>query len=122
MITRWAEPLLLAAENRRHIPQALQAVTLAASEKQIDPATEILCGAALKQSEFVFNRMSRLQRQGERLPLRVLWMPQTKFLRQHARFEQVVSAAGLPAFWQEQGPPDLCTGEPKLYGCQLQSR
>lgn len=118
--SRWAEPLLQAAENRRHIPQALQAVTLAASEKQIDPTTEILCGAALKQPEFVFNRMSRLQRQGERLPLRVLWMPQTQFLRQHARFEQIVSTAGLPAFWQEQGLPDVCAEEPKLYGCQLQ--
>lgn len=116
----WAEPLLQAAENRRHIPQALQAVTLAASEEQIDSTTEILCGAALKQSEFVFNRMSRLQRQGERLPLRVLWMPQTQFLRRHARFEQVVSTAGLPAFWQEQGLPDVCAGEPKLYGCQVQ--
>jgi tetratricopeptide (TPR) repeat protein len=118
--SRWAEPLLQAAENRRYIPQALQAVTLAASEKQIDPTTEILCGAALKQPEFVFNRMSRLQRQGERLPLRVLWMPQTQFLRQHARFEQIVSTAGLPAFWQEQGLPDVCGEEPKLYGCQLQ--
>ena len=116
---RWAEPLLRAADNRRHIPQALQAVTLAASEHQIDPATEILCGAALKQPEFVFNRMSRLQRQRERLPLRVLWMPQTKFLRQHARFEQVVSAAGLPAFWQEQGVADVCTAEPALYGCKM---
>lgn len=116
---RWAEPLLRAAENRRHIPQALQAVTLAASEQQIDPATEILCGAALKQADFVFNRMSRLQRQGERVPLRVLWMPQTKFLRQHARFEQVVSAAGLPAFWQEQGIADVCAAEPALYGCKV---
>lgn len=117
--TRWADPLLQAAENRRHIPQALQAVTLAASEQQIDPSTEILCGAALKQPEFVFNRMARLQRQGERLPLRVLWMPQTKFLRQHARFEQIVSGAGLPAFWQEQGVPDVCTAEPALYGCKM---
>ncbi|GFE80946.1 hypothetical protein GCM10011487_29460 [Steroidobacter agaridevorans] len=118
---RWGEPLLLAADNRRHIPQALQAVTLAASEQQIDPSTEILCGTALKQPDFVFNRMSRLQRQGERLPLRVLWMPQTKFLRQHPRFEQVVSAAGLPAFWQEQGVADVCASEPQLYGCKAHS-
>ena len=118
--TRWAEPLLRAADNKRHIPEALQAVTLAASEQQIDPATEILCGTALKQPEFVFNRMSRLQRQGERLPLRVLWMPETKFLRQHARFEQIVSGAGLPAFWQEQGVADVCAVEPGLYGCKVQ--
>jgi tetratricopeptide (TPR) repeat protein len=116
---RWADPLLRAAENRRDIPQALQAVTLAASERQIDPSTEILCGTALKQPEFVFNRMSRLQRQGERLPLRVLWMPQTKFLRQHPRFEQIVSGAGLPAFWQEQGIADVCAAEPALYGCKM---
>lgn len=116
---RWAEPLLRATENRRRIPQALQAITLAASEQQIDPATEILCGAALRQPDFVFNRMSRLQRQGERLPLRVLWMPQTQFLRNQPRFETIVSAAGLPAFWQEQGPPDVCTAEPALYGCKL---
>lgn len=116
---RWAEPLLHAAENRRRIPQALQAITLAASEQQIDPGTEILCGAALKQPDFVFNRMSRLQRQGVRLPLRVLWMPPTGFLRQHPRFEQIVSAAGLPAFWQEQGTPDVCADEPALYGCKL---
>jgi tetratricopeptide (TPR) repeat protein len=116
---RWAEPLLRAGESRRNIPQALQAVTLAASEKQIDPATEILCGAALRQPDFVFNRMSRLQRQGERLPLRVLWMPQTQFLRKHARFEEIVSAAGLPAFWQEQGTADVCADEPALYGCKM---
>jgi hypothetical protein len=116
---RWADPLLRAADNRRHIPEALQAVTLAASEQQIDPSTEILCGAALKQPEFVFNRMSRLQRQSERLPLRVLWMPQTQFLRKHARFEQIVSAAGLPAFWQEQGVADVCSAEPALYGCKM---
>jgi hypothetical protein len=73
----------------------------------------------LKQPEFVFNRMSRLQRQSERLPLRVLWMPQTQFLRKHARFEQIVSAAGLPAFWQEQGVADVCTAEPALYGCKM---
>jgi hypothetical protein len=48
-------------------------------------------------------------------------MPQTKFLRQHARFEQVVSAAGLPAFWQEQGVADVCDAEPQLYGCKMHS-
>jgi hypothetical protein len=73
----------------------------------------------LKQPDFVFNRMSRLQRQGERLPLRVLWMPQTGFLRQHSRFEQIVGAAGLTAFWQEQGRPDICAEEAALYGCKL---
>ena len=45
-------------------------------------------------------------------------MPQTAFLRRHARFEQIVGSAGLPAFWQEYGPPDACKAEPQTYGCK----
>jgi hypothetical protein len=114
----WAEPLLQAASERARIPDALQSITRAASDGRIDAATEILCGAALRRAEFVFNRMARLQREREPVPLRMLWMPQTAFLRRHARFEQVVSTAGLPAFWQEYGVPDACTADPKTYGCK----
>jgi tetratricopeptide (TPR) repeat protein len=114
----WAEPLLQAASDRARIPDALQSVTRAASDGHIDAATEILCGAALRRAEFVFNRMARLQRDREPVPLRVLWMPQTAFLRRHARFEQIVGTAGLPAFWQESGPPDACQADPEIYGCK----
>ena len=114
----WAEPLLQATTDRARIPDALQSITRAASDGRIDAATEIICGAALRRAEFVFNRMARLQREREPVPLRVLWMPETAFLRRHARFEQVVSTAGLPAFWQEYGTPDVCGAEPKAYGCK----
>jgi tetratricopeptide (TPR) repeat protein len=114
----WAEPLLQAATDRARIPDALQSITRAASDGRIDAATEILCGTALRRAEFVFNRMARLQRDHEPVPLRILWMPQTAFLRRHARFEQIVSTAGLPAFWQEFGPADACKAEPKIYGCK----
>ena len=109
----WAEPLLQAATDRARIPDALQSITRAASDGRIDATTEILCGAALRRAEFVFNRMARLQRDHEPVPLRMLWMPQTAFLRRHARFEQIVGTAGLPAFWQEYGPPDACKAEPQ---------
>jgi Flp pilus assembly protein TadD len=114
----WAEPLLQAATDRARIPDALQSITRAASDGRIDAATEILCGTALRRAELVFNRMARLQRDHEPVPLRILWMPQTAFLRHHARFEQIVSTAGLPAFWQEFGPPDACKADPKTYGCK----
>ncbi len=114
----WAEPLLQAATDRARIPDALQSITRAASDGRIDATTEILCGTALRRAEFVFNRMARLQREREPVPLRMLWMPQTAFLRRHARFEQVVSTAGLPAFWQEYGVPDVCSADPKTYGCK----
>jgi tetratricopeptide (TPR) repeat protein len=114
----WAEPVLQAASDRTRVPDALQSVTRAARDGRIDAATEILCGAALRRAEFVFNRMARLQRDREPVPLRILWMPQTAFLRRHARFEQIVGTAGLPAFWQEYGPPDACRTEPEIYGCK----
>jgi Tfp pilus assembly protein PilF len=114
----WAEPVLQAAADRARIPDALQSVTRAARDGRIDATTEILCGAALRRAEFVFNRMARLQREREPTPLRMLWMPQTAFLRRHARFEQIIATAGLPAFWQEYGPPDACQADPRIYGCK----
>lgn len=117
----WAEPVLQAATDRKRVPDALQSITRAASERRIDATTEILCGAALRRAEFVFNRMARLQREHEPVPLRMLWMPQTAFLRHHARFEQIVGTAGLPSFWQEYGTPDTCAADPKTYGCKTRT-
>lgn len=118
----WVDPLLRAAVNPRQTADALQAITRAASDQLIDPTTELICGAALRQSDFVFNRMLRLHKQGERVPLRMLWLPRTDFLRKHPRFEAVVSAEGLLPFWQDHGLPDVCTREPSVYGCNLKSQ
>jgi len=118
----WIEPLLRAAADKHKTSDALQAITLAASDKAIDAETEILAGTALRQSEFVFNRMLRLYKQKQSVPLRILWLPQTNFLRRHARFEQVIAAEGLLPFWQEHGTPDVCAGEPGLYGCTLKKK
>lgn len=117
----WIDPLLQAATNRRKTSEALQAITRAASDEIIDPVTEVVCGAALRQSDFVFNRMLRLHKQNESVPLRILWLPQTAFLRQHPRFEEIVSAEGLLPFWQDHGLPDICSGEPAIYGCKLRA-
>lgn len=115
----WVEPLLRAAANRRETPQALRAITRAANDGLIDPVTELVCGAALRQSDFVFNRMLRLQKQNEAVPLRILWLPKTAFLRNHAGFEGIVSAESLLPFWQDHGLPDICQSEPAVYGCKL---
>jgi tetratricopeptide (TPR) repeat protein len=115
----WAGPTLQAASNRRLVPEALKAITLAANDGYIDAATEILCGAALKQPEFVFNRLARLAREETHAPLRVLWLPKADFLRNHSRFEQTISTAGLTSLWHSIGPPDICDSEPNVYGCNL---
>ena len=96
---------------------ALRVVTRTADEGHIDVDTEILFGAALRRPDFVFNRILRLANQNEAVPLRVLWLPQTAFLREHARFREIVSTMNLTTYWQDHGLPDVCADEPALYGC-----
>jgi tetratricopeptide (TPR) repeat protein len=118
----WAQPLTRALSSRRHVPDALRAITRAASEDQIDASTEIVSGAALRQADFVLNRLARLQRQGEYAPLRILWLSQASFLRQHPRFDDVIAASGLTTFWQTHGAPDVCKSEPRTYGCTIKAK
>lgn len=118
----WAGPTLQAAANRRLVPEAMKAITQAANDGYIDASTEILCGAALKQPEFVFNRIARLAREESAAPLRVFWLPNADFLRKHPRFEDAMSEAGLFAFWHSSGAPDICESEPDVYGCNVKPR
>jgi hypothetical protein len=115
----WGAALARAAGNPRHAAEALRAVTRAANEGYLDASTEILCGAALKQPEFVFNRIARLQRENLHAPLRMLWLPDAQFLRSHSRFEETIGKAGLTALWHGSAPPDICEREPRVYGCNL---
>jgi Tfp pilus assembly protein PilF len=117
----WSDAVLRAAADPKQMRHALQALTRAANENQIDPLSEILSGAALRQPDFLFNRLLRLKRQHEPAPLRVLWLPQTQFLRQHERFKEIVDAFDLPAYWQATAAPDLCASETTLYGCRAAS-
>lgn len=118
----WVDAMVRAANSRRYTAAALQAITHAASEGHIDASLEVLCGAALRQADFVFNRMLRLHKQGQDVPLRMLWLEETEFLRRHPRFEEIVNAAELTTFWQDHGVPDACTLDPTLYGCHLKRR
>ncbi len=117
-----ARSVVAAGGSRAKIPAALQAVTTSADDEAIDAETEILFGVALKRADFVFNRMLRLAKQNEAVPLRVLWLPQTEFLRKHRRFKEVVSAATLTTYWQDNGVPDICASEPKVHGCAAQPK
>lgn len=114
----WVDPVLQAASDRSRIALALQAITRAASDGTIDPITELVCGTALREADFVFNRMLRLHRQNQPVPLRLLWLPQAEFLRRHARFAEIIDAEALPGFWQDHGRPDYCAREPTMYGCK----
>jgi len=114
----WLEDLLRAASDPREVPKAIRSITRAASEGTIDTVTEILCGVALKQPDFVFNRLLRLHARREPLPLQMLWLQQTAFLREHPRFKGLIEKLGLRQYWDEDGLPDYCGWEPAAVGCQ----
>jgi len=113
------DAVIAASAERGRVPDALQIITSAADDELINAETELLLGTALRRPDFVFNRMLRLTKQSEAVPLRILWLPQTDFLRRHRRFKEIVSAASLSAYWQDHGVPDVCSSEPKVAGCAL---
>jgi hypothetical protein len=113
----WGEPLLDAAQHPAHVSNALQRITEAAAEHQIEDSQVLLAALALRKSDFVFNRLARLRAEHEPEPTRILWLPGGAFLRAHSRFERMVAESGLPAYWHEYGRPDICKIEPTIYGC-----
>lgn len=114
----WLDALLNAASDRSQSVEALRAITSAASEGHVDATTEVLAGVALKRSDFVFNRLLRLQHANEYAPIRVLWLPQTANLRKHASFDDVLRASNLATFWARHGKPDVCAKEPRIVACR----
>jgi len=111
-----------ASGDQRKVPNALRIITRSADEETIDAHTEVLLGTALRRPDFVLNRLLRQARSGEAVPLRLLWLPQTDFLRKNRRYREIVSATALTTYWQKYGLPDVCRAEPKLYGCALKAR
>ncbi len=98
-------------------PQALRAITQAASEGTLDPVTEILFGVALRQPDFVFNRLLRLRKDGAEAPTRLLWIKEAAYLREHPRFATVAEMLGLKAYWKDREQPDVCTPDAELAIC-----
>jgi hypothetical protein len=118
----WIEAVVAATAAKERTAEALQAITRSADEELIDAETEMLFGSALRRPDFVFNRMLRLAKQNQAVPLRMLWLPQTDFLRRHRRFKEVVSATSLTTYWQDHGVPDVCISEPKVAGCAVKPK
>lgn len=116
------QAVIAASDTKERTPEALQTITRTADDETIGAETELLFGTALRRPDFVFNRMLRLAKQNEAIPLRLLWLPQTDFLRKQRRFKEVVSAASLTTYWQDHGPPDVCVKEPKVNGCALKAK
>lgn len=114
----WFGAVVRALRDPGSRPAALRAITLAASDGTLDAATEIMLGIALKQPDFVFNRMLRLNAERQEVPTRFLWIRQSQFLREHPRLVAVTQQLGLTAYWKERERPDACSETPELAICR----
>lgn len=114
----WFAAIERAIDRPEQRPEALRVITRAASDGVLDPATEIVYGAALRQPDFVFNRLLRLEGQNEEAPARILWVRDAPFLREHPRFAGITQSLGLDAYWKEREKPDLCGEQPQFAICR----
>ncbi|HSN72426.1 MAG TPA: hypothetical protein VLT59_13010 [Steroidobacteraceae bacterium] len=111
------EPVLKALDTSGSRAGALRALTRAVDQRYVDAATETLLGTALEQPDFVFNRLVRMRSQRQAVPLRLLWLPGSRYLREHPRFAEVIDQLGLQTYWSQRGRPDHCRSEPAVAGC-----
>ena len=114
----WFGTVVRALRDPASRPEALRAITLAASDGTLDTATEIMLGIALQQPDFVFNRMLRLNAERQEVPTRFLWIRQAQFLREHPRLVAVTQQLGLAAYWKEREQPDICSETAELAICR----
>jgi Flp pilus assembly protein TadD len=113
----WLDPVLTSLRNGSGTPSALRAITRAADVGRIDAATETLLGGELGQPDFVFNRLLRMRAQRRAVPLRLLWLPQSAYLREHPRFREIIDELELETYWNQRARPDYCRETPTLPGC-----
>ena len=113
----WLDPVFASLRESGSRPAALRALTRAADVGRVDITTETLLGAELGQADFVFNRLVRMDEQRQAVPLRLLWLPGSRFLREHPRFAEVIDQLELRTYWNQRSRPDHCRSEPAVSGC-----
>jgi tetratricopeptide (TPR) repeat protein len=113
----WLDPVMSAVTGSASRPAAMRALTRAVDVGRLDVVTETMLGAELLQPDFVFNRLLRMRAQRQAVPLRLLWLPDSRYLREHPRFPDVIDQLGLRTYWNQRSRPDHCRTEPRTAGC-----
>jgi len=113
----WLDPVMSALTGSASRPAALRALTQAVDIGRLDVVTETMLGTELSQPDFVFNRLLRMHTQRQAVPLRLLWLPDSRYLREHPRFAEVIDELGLRTYWNQRSRPDHCRSEPQVVGC-----
>lgn len=109
----WIEPVFAALENPELAGAALDKMDASTEAGALPPQVALVAGVLLGDVESAFAVASRLPDEGEIFEMDLLFIPQTKLLREHEGFDALMSRVGLTDYWQQKS----CTWQGQSFAC-----
>ena len=105
----WIDVFIEALKDPARVGDAVHAVRAAIDAKQLRGQYGYGAWVFLKQDELAIDAALDLIRSGADMDVEFLFAPETKFMRQNARFGEIVDELGLEDYWREGNCPSLFT-------------
>lgn len=110
----WIEPVFAAFENPELAGAAVLKMHESIQSGTLPPQVALVAGVLLGDVESAFAVASRLPAEGEIFEMDLLFIPQTKPLREHEGFDALMSRLELTEYWQQKA----CTWQGQSFACQ----
>jgi hypothetical protein len=116
--TAWVDAMLAALASPEQRPSAIEAV--ARAEQARDIARKYLFGAwvYLGETDRALATALQLLHDPSSLDVEFLFARETRALRAHPRFGELVRSIGLPRYWDQFGWPEVCRREGEDIVCR----
>jgi DNA-binding winged helix-turn-helix (wHTH) protein/tetratricopeptide (TPR) repeat protein len=100
----WVEPFFAARSDPSRVPEALQALDVAAFDGEMGRYTyiEIVARAFLGDVDGAMNLASLLEQPGEIFEMDILFIPELRALRQHPEFMPLLDRLGITEYWSSK--------------------
>ena len=99
----WVDPLFSAMSDPSRVPEALQALDVAAAERQVAPFIEFVARAILGDLDGAIQVARLLEQPGEIFEMDLLFIPELRALRQHPDFMPLLERLGVVDYWAGAG-------------------
>lgn len=101
--THWIDPLFAAMADSSRVPEALQALDVAADERQVEPFIEFVARAILGDLDGAMGVARLLEQPGEIFEMDLLFIPELRALRQHPEFMPLLERLKVLDYWESAG-------------------
>ncbi|MDJ0760306.1 MAG: winged helix-turn-helix domain-containing protein [Woeseiaceae bacterium] len=110
----WISPLFAAFENPELAGEALQTLDESVESGTLPIQVALVGRVLLGDIETAFRIASRLADEGEIFEMDLLFIPQSKPLREYEGFDELMSEVGLATYWQQK----QCTWQGQSFACK----